>query len=488
MRLLFAIALPLLLPAQEELLYEHRVVVATTTEDRENEIDQSLERNVNQLAAHGYAVSAILGGFADIADNLLMRPPNDGNSIDRSGITLVVMHRPVIANAPAREYRLLHLRYWLGVDRIVARLGKEGFRLAAVSWEGGYFHAAFERIAGQEPVEYRVYRTAKRLGWDKHMMADPAVPLRLQRVVQIFPDFALAELASPKESPAEFVWSSDALHQSTRHEQKLNELAKSGFRVQFVRVRRNELDAALLKPAGGAVPAPAIDLDNGYWGGPCGRGRIAGADAWNDGQVYCIAEDPKGPIMNRGFDLELNPHRDLGGQLFFGRSSCEARARLYSKRPATIRLARALQLESEINRDLPKGYRVAHLFAGRQEGRDQRLVVMGTQAPMEAVAGPPARRGPAPALRVEVEGLGLQLLANEEVELNERLSRELRSTDIVAWVEINNSTGDQHILLTGCAVSRRERDDAVRTLNRLLTRSAFSRYPIRNEMLVEGFR
>jgi hypothetical protein len=42
--------------------YEHRVVVATTSWDREEDVDGSLERHVNALAARGFEVAALVGG------------------------------------------------------------------------------------------------------------------------------------------------------------------------------------------------------------------------------------------------------------------------------------------------------------------------------------------------------------------------------------------------------------------------------------------
>jgi hypothetical protein len=32
----------------------------------------------------------------------------------------------------------------------------------------------------------------------------------------------------------------------------------------------------------------------------------AGADIFADGDVYCVAENPQGPISNRGFDFVVN--------------------------------------------------------------------------------------------------------------------------------------------------------------------------------------
>lgn len=471
-----------------EVEYEHRVVVPTTSWDREQEVEQSLERNVNRLAALGFEVGAMVGGYAPLLDRLLERKPYVAGHVDHTGQMFVVMHRPVGRPSPAREYRLLNVRGPIGVEPIVARYGQEGFRLTVTAWEGGRFHGAFERVPGEPPVEYRVFRTARRRGWDVQMLEDAEVRQRVRRVTPMTLDSALVELGEPRETPADFVWESAAPHDRGRLEVRLNTRAAEGFRVQIVRLRGNVLDVAMLKPAGATGPAPALDLDDGPWGGPCGRGRIAGADVWTDGQAYCVAEDPKGLVSNRGFDMVVAPDSDVGAQLFFGRVDCGIRARLRSNRVAALRVARASQMERELNRQTPKGYRVTQAFASIEDGRDERLVFFTSKLPSPEVKGKEAARGEAPLLTAELDGLGQQTMAMRESRINAELERELRDLNVDVWVELQEERGSRQALLLGCAGTRFDRERAESVLRRLLIGSPYNDYRIRNELIVQLIR
>lgn len=468
--------------------YEHRVVVATTSLDRERDVEESLARNVNRLAALGFELGAILGGHGQLVDRLLERRPYVAGQVDHGGHVFVIMHRPAGHPAPVREYRLLHTRGPLGVQEIVSAYARDGFRLTVTAWEGDYFHAAFERSGNPAPAEYRVFRTAQRRGWDRQMMDDPEVRLRLRRVVPMTLDSAIAELGPTAATPAEFAWESAAPHERSRLEARLNARAAVGFRAQIARLRGNVLDVALLKPAGESGPAPALDLDDGPWGGPCGRGVIAGADIWNDGDVYCVAEDPKGPVSNRGFDLVVANDASVGNQPFFGRPGCEIRARLRTGRAAGIRVARAFQLEREINRRVEPGYRVVRAFAGVRNDGDQRLVFFASRLPPPEVSGQAAPSVSTPRLNADLDLLGQQLLAEREQGINASLSVELRPPDADVWAELNDIRANQHVLLLGCASTRLDRARAESVLRGLLNRTPYANYPIRNEIIVEPMR
>ena len=471
-----------------EPVYEHRVVVPTTSLDRERDVEDSLARNVNQLAVLGFEVGAIAGGRGPLLDRLLDRKAYVAGTVDHGGQVFVVMHRPAGLPVPVREYRLLHARGPLGVEEIVAAYGRDGFRLTVTAWEGDYFHAAFERSGGSAPVEYRVFRNAQRKGWDALMLSADGVKQRLRRVVPMTLDSAIVELGELADSPAEFVWESDAPQQRSRLEARLNARAAAGFRVQIARMRGNVLDVAMLKPAGASGPAPALDLDDGPWGGPCGRGTIAGADIWTDGDVYCVAEDPKGPVMNRGFDLVVAPEASMNGQLFFGRHSCVVDARLQSSRPVAARVARAMQLEMELQRRVEPGYRVTRLFAGSKEDGDQRLVLFTSRLPLPVVSGKPASQARPPLLAVELDGLGQQLLAEREREINASLASELGSARIEAWAEIYDVRANRHVQLLGCAGNRLDRERAETILRGLLVRTPYAGFRIRNEIQIELLR
>lgn len=482
---------PALAVAQADFVaYEHRVVVATTSLDRELDVDASLLRNVNRLAAIGFQVGAILGGDGAMIDRMLFRDPNRTAQVDHSGHVFVIMHRPLGRPSPVREYRMLHARHELGVEKIVQDYAREGFRLTVTAWEGDIFHAAFERQEGSSPVEYRVFRTERRRGWDRHMMADPDVARRLRRVIPMFPQAAIVELGEPADPPAEFVWLDAPAHSHFRLRSPLSERAAAGFRTQVLRLYRNEVLIAMLKPAGATGPAPELKLDQGPWGGPCSNGFIAGADVHVEGTVFCVAEDPKGPSTNRGFDLALRPEQEESdGDLFRGWMPCEVRSQLASTRPAARRVARALQIEEELNgtKAMP-GFRITRVFANPREDRDDVLIFMGTRTPPPAFSGPAAPSVAAPRLVPEVDGLLQGYLARHEESINESLQAEMRPLDVIAWVEINDQRANNHVRLAGCARTRFHRDHAESVLRGILVRTAYSRYRIRNEIIVEPIR
>lgn len=473
-----------------EPVYEHRVVVATTSLDRERDVEESLARNVNELAALGFEAGAFVGGHGALLDRLLDRRSHVPGQVDHAGHVFVIMNRPLQRPVPVREYRFLHVRGPLGVEEIAARYGREGFRLTITAWEGEHFHGAFERVGEAERVEYRVFRTARRRGWPQQMIEDPEVRMRIRRAVPLTLDSALVELGSPAATPAQFVWESDAPHQTGRLEQKLNAQAAEGFRVQIVRLRGNVLDVGMLKPAGATGPGPALDLDDGPWGVPCSRGKIAGADVWTDGDIYCVAEDPKSPVSNRGLDMVVSPTPDVGGQLFFGRVDCGVRARMRSGREMALRVARAYQMEREINRRIEPGYRVTRAFAGIREGGDERLVFMTSRLPAPAVApGQVQATGRAAApLMAQLDGLGQQLQAERERKINEGLADELRSLNADIWAEIHDVRGNRRVLLLGCVSTDQDRERAEIVLRSLLVRTPYPDFRIRNEIIVQRIR
>src|SRR6185295_14211724 len=96
--------------------------------------------------------------------------------------TFVIMARPSNAPVVQHEYRLVHARAKIDLDRKVVKLGEEGFHLAATSFEGQVFHGAFERVAPGR-FDYLVVAGSFRKGWDKKILEDPALLSRLTRIV-----------------------------------------------------------------------------------------------------------------------------------------------------------------------------------------------------------------------------------------------------------------------------------------------------------------
>lgn len=232
-----------------------------------------------------------------------------------------------------------------------------------------------------------------------------------------------------------------------------------------------------------------MKLEDGFWGGPCGNGTIAGADAYTDGRIYCVAEDPQGPIRNQGFELSLRPDGDSDGDLFRGWMPCEVRSQLSSSRPASKRVARALQIEDELrSQKIPPGFRITRAFAAPREDRDDLLLFMTTRMPLPNLSGPAAPDSPAPRLTAEVDDPLQSLLARNEQSINERLDAELRRLDIIAWAEVNDHRASRSVRLAGCARTQFHREHAETVLRGILIRTPYFEHRIRNEIIVELIR
>lgn len=106
--------------------YEHRVVVPTTALDREIDVAASLERNINALAARGFALAAVAGGDSEALDAMLRRRAFASRPANDQAVTLAIMVRPRRGPVVAREYRLLHIAELERVDQAIAPLGAQG--------------------------------------------------------------------------------------------------------------------------------------------------------------------------------------------------------------------------------------------------------------------------------------------------------------------------------------------------------------------------
>lgn len=480
-----AVVLLPLLPAvvAAQFRWEHRVVVPTTSRDTELEVEASLERNVNALAALGFELTAIAGGDGALLDELLDRRPYSAGFVDHSGQVFAVMARPVGAPAPPREYRLLHARTHIGVGEIVARHGRDGFRLVRFSHEGSRFHAAFERVADDAARrDYAVFANRGRKSWMDQVAADPAVSGRLTRVVPMALETALVELGPEASPPAALEWLTEPFHQRSRHQERLREKAREGFRVQLVRRRGSELDLLLVRPAGAEGAAPRPSLEDAPWGGPCGRGAMVGADVLPDGDVACVAEEAAG-ISNRGFDLVARPEPGVGGRLL-GTPDCELRLRAGATDPVWRRIASARMLETEIAAEVEPGYRVTRLLAARLESGEGRLVVFATDDP---AARPAAGGGAAatPALAPERDEPGGGLLATRVAELDAALAAAPGLAGARVWFELDDRPKRGRARLLGCVGSRLQKEEAERVARGLLAASPYAALPLRSEVQVE---
>ena len=368
--------------------YEHRVAVSTTSLDTEREVEASLERNVNLLGQAGYEVTAIVGGQGVVLDQMLERKPYVAGLVDHGGHAFVIMARPAGRDAPPRRYRLLHTRGPVGVGPILDELSESGHRLVASATDGQYFHAAFEQVEEGAPA-YRLFANRGRSSWMAQIQGDAAVLARLSRVVPMGLDHALAELAPEPAAAGALEWFTVGAHLFASSDAKLQARTAEGFRVQVVRVRGNEVDVLLVRPAGAPRPA-SYDLEDAPWGMPCARGAIAGADLFTDGDTYCAAERVEPAVSNRGIDLRVRPESLAGGRLLFDVPGCEAEAQLGSGRTAVRRLVLATQLERELDAKTPAGFRVTRAFAGADASRDCRLTVFTTSHPAPAGARAPA--------------------------------------------------------------------------------------------------
>lgn len=72
-------------PRADGLRYEHRVVVATSALDFDMNVAPSLERQVNALAARGFALTAFVGGEGPLLDTALGRRPYLTGRVDHAG-------------------------------------------------------------------------------------------------------------------------------------------------------------------------------------------------------------------------------------------------------------------------------------------------------------------------------------------------------------------------------------------------------------------
>lgn len=172
----------------------------------------------------------------------------------------------------------------------------------------------------------------------------------------------------------------------------------------------------------------------------------------------------------------------------FGHPSCEVRARLASARAAATRIARAGQMENELNRKVEPGYRVTRAFVGAPDGTDARLVVFTSRlpAPPAGTAAGTTRR--APRLKPELDEVGQQLQSRREDELNDQLTSELASPDVKAWVEIYGGRSGRYVLLSGCATHRIDKQRAETIVRRLLVRTSYADFRLRNEIIVDLWR
>ncbi|MCZ7652839.1 MAG: hypothetical protein M5U13_17350 [Thermoanaerobaculia bacterium] len=472
-------------PAIAQLRWEHRVVVPTTARDTELEVEGSLERNVNRLAALGFEVTALAGGDGGLLDALLDRRPYSAGLADHTGQVFVVMARPAGGPDPPREYRLLHARTHVGVGEIVAAHGRDGFRLVRFSHEGSHFHAAFERT-GDEAArrDYAVLANRGRKSWMAQIAEDPAVASRLTRVVPMALESALVELGPAVAPPAALEWLSEPFHQRSRQQDRLRERAREGFRVQLVRRRGSELDLLLVRPAGTEGPAPRPSLEDAPWGGPCGRGAMAGADVLPDGDVACVVEEEAG-VANRGFDLVARAEPELGGRLLVGTPDCALRLRAGGSGPAWARIARARMLEAEIAARVEPGFRVTRLLAARPESGEGRLVVFATDDPALRSSAAVAALSPAAPLAPEHDEPGGDLRAARAAELDAALAAAPGLAGASLWLEIDDRPKRGRARLAGCVASRAQKEEAERVARSLLAASAYAGFELRSEVRVE---
>ncbi len=473
--------------AQDATAPRHRVVVSTGASDRETDVDASLERHVNRLAGAGYELTAILGGASAVVDGLLTRKAYVAGLVDHSGHTAVVMTRSAGTAAVRREYRLLHTRTSLGVEDIVGPLGTQGWALAVTAHDGSVFHAAFERRGDTPPLDYRVYRNRGRTSWMDQLQKDATAIGRLRRVVPMALDAALVELGVEASPPGALEWATIAAFKSASLESTLAAKAAAGFRVQLVRLRQNDLDVLLVRPAGPAGPAATYDVDDGPWGGPCSRGAIVGADAYTDGDVYCVAENPGGGVSNRGADalLQVRPGAD---RPLLDVPTCVDRARLRGPRPAHARIAVAQQIERFLDAKVPTGYRPTRLLAVQKTDGEARLVVFASNAPAAAVGGAPADTAPVPPLVPDLDGPLDANTATRQRDLNERLARLTGVQNQDAWLDVLDAPGMRSVVLSGCVTTQTAKADLERAVRMLLQPAPFTDYRLRSDLIVNLFK
>lgn len=474
-------------PHADGLRYEHRVVVATSALDFDMNIAPSLERQVNALAARGFALTAFVGGEGPLLDTALGRQAYSSGRIDHAGIVAVIMARPIAAPAIARTYRLLHVRDRESVAQAIAPLGADGFRLTVAEHDGDIVHVAFERTGPASAVEYREFRNRGRTSWMDQLLADADVRTRMTRVLPIALAAGIVELGAPASTPGDVLWLNRPAHRFSELSSRVRELASTGYGVSLVR-RRNisDIDVLMVKAAGAATSTTAtIDLDDGPWGGPCSRGRIDGAAVGPDGDVYCAADrGGASPASNRGLDLTMRPQPTAGGAMFFRGLTCDLQARLASARPASARIAFALQLEREIARALAPGFHVTRALAATDGQGQARIVAFTTDAPLAMPAGASAERSEAPPLMADLDTVGDDLAWQREVEVNRLLAgRTLQGGPY--WVEVSGRAARSTAVVLGCAPTRLARETAESAARGALINNGLASYRLDNRIVVE---
>lgn len=472
-------------PHADSVRYEHRVVVATSALDLDMNIAPSLERQVNELAARGFALTAFVGGEGALLDTALGRRPYLSGRVDHAGIVAVVMARPIAAPAVTRAYRLLHVRDQESVAQVVAPLGAQGFRLAVSEFDGDIVHVAFERSGADAGVEYREFRNRGRRSWMDQLLADTDVRARMTRVLPVALGAGIVELGTPASTPGDVLWLNRPAHRFSELASRVRELVSTGYGVSLVRRRGiSDLDVLMVKPAGATAASSAtIDLDDGPWGGPCSRGRIDGAAVGPDGDVYCAADrGGTSPASNRGLDLTMRPQSTAGGRLFFRGLTCDLDAHLASARPASARIAFALQLEREIARAIAPGFHVTRALAATDGQGQARIVAFTTDAPLAMPAGAPADRSEAPPLLADLDTVGDDLAWQREVAVNRGLAaRALPGGPF--WVEVSGRSG-RTVRVLGCARTRLDGETAESAARGLLINEGLAGYRIENRIVI----
>lgn len=464
--------------------YEHRVVVPTTALDREIDVAASLERNINALAARGFALAAVTGGDSQALDAMLRRRAFASRPANDQAVTLAIMVRPRRGPVVAREYRLLHIAELERVDQAIAPLGGQGYRLALAEIDGPIVHVAFEKVTGSEPVEFREFRNRGRRSWMDQLMADPDVRARMTRVVPIALGAGIVELGPPQPVAGEVRWLSKPTHAFEQLEDPVGALAKTGHQVQLVRRRGpNDLDVLMVKPAGAAGSTAAYDLDNGPWGAPCSRGTIDGAAVGPNGNVYCAADrGGSAPPSNKGLDLTVRALPAEGGAVFFRGLTCDLQALLQSARPAAARIAFVAQMEQEIAKAAKPGFRVTRALAAVDGGGQARIVVFTTDTPLPDVTGSPADPSPPPPLLAELDTVGNDLARQREAAVNVELAG--RTLPGLAWLEFDGGRA-RTVRLLGCTPTRVARETVESAARGALIANGLGDYRIINRVLVE---
>lgn len=466
--------------------YEHRVVVPTTARLFDSDISGSLERNVNALAARGYELTAIVGGDAAAIDAMLTRRPYSRIGADDAGVALAVMARPVDGPRIARQYRLLHVRELEAVEKVIAPLGPEGYRLKLTEFDGGVTHVVFERVEGASPVEFREFRNKFRRTWMDQLLADPDVRARMRRVTPLTLGAGIVELGPPQPTPGDVSWLSKPTHAFEQLEDRIRDMVKTGHTVQMVRRRGpNDLDVLMVKPAGASAATASYDLDDGPWGMACSRGTIAGAAVGPDGDVYCaVDQSGASPASNRGLDLTVRPQPTVAGAVLFRGPTCAIEARLRSSRPASKRVAFALQFEQEIARALEPGYRAVRALAAVDHNGQARIVVFTSNGAAALPAGAaPAEPSPAPPLVAELDSITEDLERQREAAINTELAAgppEIRDL----WVELAaGPLGSANLL--GCVRTRLDARYAETAVNGVMTRKGLGHIRVANRLVIE---